>query len=151
MGSYLLRLVCICLIYGLCRALLEKNSSPDRLLRVVASMILFFLILSPILRLDALRFPEPELPFDACVLSGQEAVQEAMRTRIMEGVEAYILNKAADLGLCPEVEVGLSDQEPFVPVSVTLRCAISTEHKIKLTDILCSTLGLCEENIQWIE
>ena len=68
---------------------------------------------------------------------------------ITEGVQAYILNKAAAAGLDAQilVEVG----EEGYPESVTVRATASPLQRQELTGVIVRELGIDKEAVIWID
>lgn len=149
MRLYLLRIVCICFVFALCRSLLEKGSPGQKLLQLAFGMLFTFTVIRPILRPGAFTFAMPELRFDEYADAGQVIYESNLRLSIISRTEAYILDKAASLGMSPEISVTLTEDSPYIPKSVAMSGDYDPEIRQKLAEILITTLGLSEENIQW--
>ena len=77
-------------------------------------------------------------------------VAENEKSRIIKmQTEAYISNKAESMGADIDVVVQLSEQEPIVPISVSITGDVSPYIKSRLQQIISNDIGLCEEALQW--
>ena len=69
---------------------------------------------------------------------------------IIEQLQAYILDKAADLGAELEVEILMPDDGSGQPQGVVLRGAVSPYAKTRLQQIIAEDLDIAKEKQQWI-
>ena len=81
--------------------------------------------------------------------AGEEMAMESTRDSISEQLEAYILDKAASLGLNIQVEVFLKQDETFLPESVTIQGSGTQQQKKDLTEEITDALGITREDIKW--
>ena len=123
-------------------------------LKMVTGLVMAAVILGPLgkhwdLDLNR-RFQELDQQVSAAVAKGEELSQNALRQRIKQETEAYILDKAARLGLTLEVRVDLSDDDLPVPVGVTLRGAVSPAARAELEAMIRQDLGIGKEGQVWV-
>lgn len=153
MRQFFLHLICLSLIYSICHILLEKNSSIQRVLKLAYGIAVAFAVLSPMMQVLPLSFSLPEIHEESGRIQAQAA--EIRDAAISEGIirqtRAYILDKAAGLGLAPEVTVCLSDDNPPVPESILLQGSASPGDQAALTQILSTALGIAKEKIHWTQ
>ena len=123
-------------------------------LKMVTGLVMAAVILGPLEKhwdLDLnRRFQELDQQVSAAVAKGEEISQNALRQRIKQETEAYILDKAARLGLTLEVRVDLSDDDLPVPVGVTLRGAVSPAARAELEAMIRQDLGIGKEGQVWV-
>ena len=81
---------------------------------------------------------------------GEYASRIAMTTIIKEESEAYVHNKAAELGISVSCCIQVSEDALPVPVSVTVAGQITKQIRTQLEAILITDLGIAKENITWI-
>lgn len=79
---------------------------------------------------------------------GESLGEDAMAQIIMEQTQAYILDKAAALGLALEAEVTLD--ENLVPQAVTLMGQAAPYERRQLQSAIALELGIPKERQQWI-
>ena len=147
-SEYLMRLICAAILCGMVGAV---AGSSQGIRRLIAGIFLTMTALSP------LGLPElPDIDPDRLYAEAQAAVQEGqeqadlMRTDIiMDACEAYIWNKAAQMGL--ELEICLELDEEGLPRSVALTGPASPAERQQLTDAIVRELGLGKEDVTWIE
>ena len=84
------------------------------------------------------------------IASGQQMAREQETQIISRQTQSYILDKAQALGAMIEAEVGLSDERPFVPVSVTIKGNLSPYARQVLENIIQNDLGIRKEDQLWI-
>lgn len=113
-----------------------------------------FLALALLHPLGSLDLPEVSLtPFlrdaEEAVRDGRSQTLAAQNDIITDSLEAYILTKAAELGLELDAEVTLNAES--LPASVTLTGRASPSEQEVLINSLCAALGLGKEEIRWKE
>ena len=86
---------------------------------------------------------------EAAAASGLEQADELRLARITEGYEAYILTKAAGLGLDAQALVTVGERG--YPESVTICAAASPGERQELTGAIARELGIEREAIAWID
>ena len=79
--------------------------------------------------------------------SGKKAAQEQMESIIISRSQAYILDKAASLGIDIDAEIYLED---YIPASVRVTGAVSPYAKARLSSYIEETLGIPTEAQEWI-
>lgn len=151
--QYLISVIAVALICGLLTGLLDKESSTYTITRLLCGLLMAFTVVSPIMDLDlrnAFDFA------DAFYQSGEMVAQEgqvisetAMQSIIKSQTEAYILDKAASLGVELEVDVMLEDTYPMAPKSVRVSGSISPYSRNCLQNIIAQELGISKENQEW--
>ena len=150
MKGYLLSIVAAAFLVSSLNALGDRGAGQGTR-KLVGGVLLILAIFRPLGRLDV-TIPELEdLRFDAeaAVSAGLEQADELRRQRIMESYDAYILSKAADLGLAVEAEVTVG--EDGYPESVAIDADASPEERQELTGIIVRELGIEKEAVVWID
>lgn len=150
MKGYVLGIVSAAFLVSLLNAL-GGSGSGQGIRRLVGGILLTLAVFRP---LGALELTVPELggfrsDAEAAVDAGLEQADALRLARISEGCCAYILNKAAALGLEPEVEVTV-DESGF-PEAVMIRASASPGERQELTGVIVRELGIEKEAVVWIE
>ncbi|MBR2888762.1 MAG: hypothetical protein IKC09_00630 [Oscillospiraceae bacterium] len=139
---------------ALVNSLSGSRGMAGAVLKMVTGLVMAAVILGPLEKhwdLDLnRRFQELDQQVSAAVAKGEEISQNALRQRIKQETEAYILDKAARLGLTLEVRVDLSDDDLPVPVGVTLRGAVSPAARAELEAMIRQDLGIGKEGQVWV-
>lgn len=148
-AGYVLRLICGS---AFC-ALLLSFTGNGGLMKSLCALYLAFLAISPLRELDPsdLFSPDPWFRMEAQRISGegQEQAREAFSEIITEQYRAYILSRAAELSLTPEVHVE-TDAESGRITRVALRAQATPYEKNALTDLIRQNLGVERSCIHWI-
>ena len=117
-------------------------------------MFLFAIIISPLVRvriegiLDYVSYIETDA--SAIITQAQEGTTEEIRIVILQKAEAYILNKASDLGADINVEITLQKDGSYIPEKIKIIGPISPLAKKQLSEVIKSDLGISEELQTWV-
>ena len=150
MKEYLLGIIAAAFAISLINCLCGRGAGLGTR-RLVSGILLTLAVFRPLGNLE-LTFPEPEeFRFDAeeAVSAGMEQADSMRLQRITERYCAYILTKAAALGLEAEVQVTVG--EDAYPDAVTVTAAASPVERQELTGILVRELGIEKEAVVWID
>ena len=150
--SYILSVTAAAILCVLVTTLVGKGSNIGSLLKLITGMILTAVILRPMVSIGDInlhRYLEQLNDKAASAVDqGTAASQTALRTGILENLEAYILDKAAKHGLVLDVSVTL-DEASMAPVGVVISGAVSPFAKMELQAILEEDLGIPQEAQIW--
>lgn len=80
---------------------------------------------------------------------GEVYAKETLNHIILQRTEAYILDKAVDLGLDITVTVELSKEEIGKPYRIYIQGAAAPLARSRLIDYISNTLGIAKENQIW--
>lgn len=149
--DYLITVICAGIFCGILEAIPAKGSAQS-LRKLVCGLFLAVMVISPLRSLS----PEGFLPesadwqseADSFVAEGVALAQQERNARITETAKAYILDKAASLGVALEAELTVS--EDGLPTSVILKGSCAPYPKGVLTAEITSELGIPKERQQWI-
>ena len=153
MKEYILSIVAVGAITGICISLLPKNTSAGIIIKMLGGIVLVITMISPLVkvRFDDLGNLWEQIASDGDLLAqeGSESTQAALSMVIKENLESYILDKADALGLTLQVTVHMDPQDTVMPQTVTLRGAVSPYQKKLLTAFLEDDLGITEAQQIW--
>lgn len=151
--QYLISVIAVTLICGILTGLLGKESSGYTIARLISGLLIAFTVISPILDVDLhniLNFTDTLYQSgEMAAQDGQRISETAMQTIIKSETEAYILDKAASLGVELEVDVLLEDTYPMAPKSVRVSGSISPYGRNWLQNVIAEELGISKENQIW--
>ena len=150
MKAYLLGIIAVAFLVSLLNSLGGKGAGQGTR-RLVGGILITLAVFRPLGKFD-ITLPELDgfrLDAEAAAASGLEQAEEQRLQRIKEGYEAYILTRAADLGLEAQTVVTVGEQG--YPEAVTIRAAASPGERQELTAIIVRELGIGEEAVAWID
>ena len=152
MRGYILSVTCAGLLAAILRTLAGEGTM-GKLAKLLSGLFLAVTVLSPLVQFE---IPDPARWLENYMAEGEAAAQagevmakEYSASIISAEVEAYILDKAAELGCEISAEVRLDDGG--LPRSVTLSGELTPAQKAELTRMLARDLGLGEEAVIWSE
>lgn len=131
-----------------------RDSAAGKILRMVCAIYITVSLISPVRGMD----------FQAAVSSFYDISRQAQlqtdfgvnRARLLQEeiinqrCQAYILDKASELGASVTVEFLLSEEDIPVPIGVYIRGTVSEETKKCLGQILTEDMGIAKEDQIWI-
>ena len=151
-SRYVLSLITAALIGGILTGLLPGGSC-GKLLKLLCGVFLLAAVLRP---LGKVELPDVELWLSGQDLDARAAVEEGMsyarsqkRQVICSRLEAYFLDKAAELGMDIGVELSLDGAD--CPQAVRLTGSVSQSRRERLGEVLETELGIPKENQCWQE
>lgn len=154
--SWLLAVIAAALLCAVADALMPPGA-VKRVGRLVCGLVLIGAILSPLAALDlegsqrwlegylvSVRTRETEL---------EETVNDQIKVIIEQKYAAYIVDKAAQLGLTcrARVECGLSEDGLYLPVRTEVTGSMTADVQGRLIRIILSDLGVPAESQIYVE
>ena len=131
-----------------------RDGQAGQLLKLICAVVLTMAVLRPLARVDVGNFEMPDLPDGGsgreAARSGEEMARQTRARLIKEQTEAYILEKADDLGMTLQVEVEMGQWEPPVPIAVRLTGEAPDYLRRLLSQIIRQELGIEKEDQEWI-
>lgn len=129
------------------------KGAPAGLLRMICGIFMLLCFLRPLTDLKLGEFvPVTELyrsEAEEIAAQGENLARQAMEEIIKTQAEAYILDKAADLGVSLDVCVSLTSQDLPVPQGVILTGSVSPYQRSVLSQEIEKHLGIEGGKIQW--
>ena len=152
--EYILTVGIAALIVGILTGLLDEKSSIGVIVRMICGLFLAVTVIKPVVNLNleaALAYLDT---FDTsgagAAAYGDSLREEALRERIKQETEAYILDKAGLYQLDLIVEVTVADGDPPIPEAVRIKGNASVYARGKMREIMETELGIPKERQQWI-
>ena len=121
-------------------------------LRLTTGLVLLLVLCSPVVRFDLSDVSQLLAQTRAEAEAITADADDALAVRISEQTEAYILDKAAELGLAlqAEVTVAVGEYYPY-PAAVSLTGHSTTAQRRRINQWICQDLAIAEEDITWNE
>ena len=150
LGSYVFRILCCAAVCGIALSLFP-DGRMKAMVRLFAGIFLTITVLRPGM---ALELPDLEgwvaeyrRQGRSAAAAGEDYAAQQRHQFIKDGLEAYILDKAASLGCTLTVRVVL-DGEGY-PAGVVLTGNVTEEGRRELEALLQEELGIAKEDQQW--
>lgn len=151
--EYILNIVAVGMITAICITLVQKNTSAGMIIKMLGGIFLVITLISPLvkIRFDDLSSLWEQVSAEGNVLAqeGSNSTQEALSTVIKEDLEAYILDKADELGLTLRITVQMDQHNAVMPQTVKLQGAASPYQKRLLSAFMEEELGITEAQQEW--
>ena len=151
--AYFLSVSSAAIICGILKGLLNHGGTPAQLVKLLSGILLSLVALRPLAQMDIDFFSK--MQFDYSLEAGHAAIEgenisaEAISELIKSNTEAYILDKAKEMGLLLQVEVYVSGEGIPVPQKVFLYGSVSPYARAQLSSLLTEQLGIAEEDLIW--
>ena len=154
MNDYILSIIIAAIICAATSTLLPPKTSAGQITKMLSGILLIVTIISPITNLSFRHLKDyiQDLSVYAnnFVEEGQSASQEEIDAIIKTECEAYILNKADQMGLQIAVEVVLDENNHSIPSGITVTGTVSPYAKEVLSVYIEDALGIKKEQQKWI-
>ncbi len=152
-GEYLISVCCAAILCAIVTGILGKKGAVGGAVKLITGIVMILTLFSPLvdIQLDKLDSVLDGISLDgeALAAEGENSSRTAMAAIIKQQTEAYILDKAGDLGADVSVEVTLSEDSVPVPEAVHISGNLSPYAKKQLTDMLTQELGIAGEGQSW--
>ena len=152
-GEYLLDVIGAALICTVITALAGKSATLSAMIKLLTGVFLTLTLVSPLMRI---RIPETDAVFDDFTLQAEtitasaENSSRAQLSKIIKSkTEAYILDKAKQMGAEITVQVTLDQSNLPQPAAILVSGRISPYAKKQLSSIIEEDLGICTEAQTW--
>ena len=152
--QYIFGILCCALLSAGIKSIPISSGAMKTVLNRMCGILVVLSVLSPLLKFEFPNLQNWEstigLDSQALVASGQQMAREQETEIISQQTRSYILDKAEALGAVIEAQVDLSDERPFVPVSVTIKGNLSPYARQMLENLIQNDLGIRKEDQVWI-
>lgn len=150
--NYLLSVVAVCMITVIAGVMIQKGSL-QKIVRLIGGILVLLVAIRPLLTLDMEKISEYLQELNATYSFDTENIKstqlELMRERVKASSEAYIENKAKELGGMLQAEVTLSDGDYPVPVGVTLIGTLTPEQARAVSEYIETALNIPASLQEW--
>ena len=152
MKGYILSIVIAAIICSVLGSILDGNKSAGRIIKMLSGILMVFVLLTPFRDISLASIPNQleDIADDAkgYVEDGKSSAQYDKGIIIKKRTEAYIVDKAKDMGLDISVEVRLDDDNS-IPCEVILTGNLAPFEKSLICDFIEDKLSITKEHQQW--
>ena len=151
--AYILSVAAAAILCAVVRRLLEKKGTAGSVGKLLTGIFMAVTVLSPLtgLTVDPVEdiMNDYRSAAEDAVAIGEKSANEALRESISQRLEAYIIEKALNLGADVVVEIKLSQDLYPTPVGIKITGQIAPYAKSRLQRIIQEDLGIGEEDQIW--
>lgn len=151
--AYILSVAAAAILCAVVRRLLEKKGTAGSVGKLLTGIFMAVTVLSPLTGLtvgpveDIMN--DYRVAAEAAVAIGEKSANEALQDSISQRLEAYIIEKALNLGADVVVEIKLSQDLYPTPIGIKITGQIAPYAKSRLQRIIQEDLGIGEEDQIW--
>ena len=151
--AYILSVAAAAILCAVVRRLLEKKGTAGSVGKLLTGIFMAVTVLSPLTGLtvgpveDIMN--DYRVAAEDAVAIGEKSANEALRDSISQRLEAYIIEKALNLGADVVVEIKLSQDLYPTPIGIKITGQIAPYAKSRLQRIIQEDLGIGEEDQIW--
>lgn len=153
MKAYILSIIISAVISGMVSSFLDYKKASGKIIHILTGIFMTITVLSPLKKITFYELTEYFDNISATasiyVNEGKLFKQENTAVIIKQSTEAYILDKAKNMGLDVSVEVELNEDNS-VPCGIIISGEAAPYERDVLCDYIYDTLGITRENQQWI-
>ncbi len=151
--TYLLSVAAVSLLLALIQAILP-NGAAKRTATMAGGLLVILAVLSPLAKLDydslARSIARIQIETEALETGVSVGNRELMADIISERCQAYILDKAEEMGVMLQVEITVSQGTGYpYPTEAILRGTVTETQRSILTAYIADDLGIPAESQTW--
>ena len=154
MKAYILGIVAAGIVSAVVGCLVNGKTPTGKIIRLLCGVLITTSVVAPLGQASFQNVSDfwNSVNLDASdyVAHGELAAKQEHDAIIKEASEAYILDKAARMGLDIAVEVELDDSKDSIPCKITVSGALSPYAKSVLSEYIAEQLGIPKESQRWI-
>lgn len=151
--EYILSITAAAVISSVLSALLDQKGMPGTMGKLFCGVFLSIALIRPLadLSFDSVTDWIDSVSVEGVNIAaqGEKETTEQIRSGIKARCEAYIQDKAGDMGIEIAAEVILSDIAPYPPEAVKLEGTAAPYNRALLLDVIEKDLAVSREKIQW--
>lgn len=151
--GYILSIVAVSMICSIVIHFTKSTKVIGEFTRMLCGILVALFIFSPIVQLRWNDFADymDKLSEDAKTTAylGTQTIQQAKADSIQQQLQAYILDKASSYNCDLNVDVELSEEDPPVPVRISIQGTVSPYEKAQLSAMIEKDLGIPKEMQKW--
>lgn len=153
LGQYILSVILAALICGILSSLVPDSGKAW--MQLLCGLVMVICLIRPFSGIQNLDFSliEDTIQQDGNDWSnqGEKMARNAMSDIITQNSQAYIMDKAEQLGIHVRVKIHVSNDTIPVPVGAELYGEVSPYARLQLESLIEDALGIAKENIRWMQ
>lgn len=154
MKAYILSMIAAAVLSAIVKAFVDNKTATGKLIGLLCGVVLVISIVNPMVNIKfynlSAYFRSISADAEGYIRDGTDAAEKSVADIIKSRTEAYILDKADQMGLDISVEVELDGNNGHIPAGVIIKGKVSPYAREIMRDFLQDDLGIAKENQQWI-
>lgn len=152
-GEYIISILIAAAICGIFTSLVSKEHASGGIIRMLCGIFIAVTVIYPLTKFQLQNFDlyldNVQLDAEAAAKIGTQKVSSDTAALIKQELEAYILDKAASMGVSVSANVTLTEDVPPMPCAVEISGSVSPYNKKRLTSSIVNELGITEDQLIW--
>ena len=152
-GQYIYTVVTAAILASIIRTILPGKGIASDMVKLTMGIFLVMIVISPILkvRIEGIRnyIEYIETYASKIITDAEENTKREIQNSIEQNTQAYILNKASELGAEILVEITYLEENSYVPHSIIITGSASPMIRKQLSAIIQTELGISEDFQTW--
>ena len=153
MKAYILSMIAAAVLSAIVKAFVDNKTATGKLIGLLCGVVLVISIVNPMVNIKfnnlSAYFRSISADAEGYIRDGTDAAEKSVADIIKSRTEAYILDKADQMGLDISVEVELDEDIDSIPCGVTINGIVSPYAKEVISEYMEETLGITRENQKW--
>ena len=153
LGQYILSVILAALICGILSSMVSVSGKAW--MQLLCGLVMIICLIRPFSGLQDLDFSliDDTIQQDGnhWSIEGEKMARNAMSDIITQNSQAYIMDKAEQLGIHVRVKIHVSNDTIPVPVGAELYGEVSPYARLQLESLIEDALGIAKENIRWMQ
>ena len=153
LGRYIFTIIIAAILTGVLQTILPGKSLSSTMVKLTTGIFMVLVALSPLVkvRLDNTLDYISNVEIDASAIISEAEMNSKKETEkiIAQNTEAYILDRASELGADIEAKIEFQEDVLFVPLRVKITGYVSPITKRRLVSIIENDLGISEDLQIW--
>ena len=151
--QYIITVIAATIMSKIVLDITEKKGATHSVLKFITGIFIIITVISPFKQHTTYDisgyFSDWGVSASEYVQAGEESAKSSKNTFIKEQTQAYILDRADQLGIDVTVEVVLNEDDLSIPKEVYINGSVSPYGKLKLQQIISQELGITEDKQIW--
>lgn len=153
LSAYILTVIAAAVIAAILRRLMGDHGTSAAICKFLTGLVLTFTVISPLIDFNFSGMDDWMRSYNddaqQAIQSGVADTSNTLKQIIKDKTEAYILDKARQLGADLTINIHLSDDDVPTPCAVEITGSIAPYAKVQLQNMIQSDLGIYKEFQTW--
>lgn len=152
--EYIYTVIIAAIFVSVLQSILPGKGATSAIIHLIAGIFLLTVVISPLIKIRINRMLDYisciETDASSIVSSAQNSTLDEIDKVIIQKAEAYILDKANNLGVNIAVEISLKSDGSSIPERIKIIGPVSPQVKKQLSALITNDLGISGEMQTWV-